>query len=734
MIAKVTKGLVRSVSMAGLLALLPTAPAIAQTEGAAAAMLEEIIVTARKRANAEAAQDTSISISAFGEEQLEALHVRDLSSLSFGLPNVSLDDVGTAKGVANFSIRGLGINSSIPSIEPTVGVFVDGMYLGVNAGVVFDLFDLEGVEVLRGPQGTLYGRNVTGGAVLIRSKRPNLEEVEASAKLSVETGLNKTVGATLSGPLGDSGLAAKIAVYHNDDDGYFENLFNGDDNFGRSKMTVIRPSLAWEPADGVDIVLRYEHGNQEGDGPPGQNHGLHSRDSFDFSINLPGYNDLKWNHAIAEGNWRVGFGDGVITNILGWREMAQRNLVDIDSSPQTLFHASLDTDQDQISNELRYAGSFGNVEVTTGLYYFQQDLAYQENRALLNGARYLYGGGVQDSSAYGLFGSADIGLSDAVTLTTGLRYSYEKKNIRIGTLRPGPATPSIDQLPAGACNVKGACAFDFQDKQSWDNITPKLGLEWKADDDVLLYGFWTKGFRSGGYKMRNTSPTAAPGPFDEESQNSYEVGMKSDLLDNHVRFNTALFYNDVSDMQREVNLADPTAGVVQIIRNTADATIWGVEADLQALVADGFLLSATLGYTNGEYDKIKFDLTGDNQVNAADLALKLPRLAPWTYGAGFTFDRDVEGIGMFTLRATWSHRDKSFYTDNNRGRLNEAEMVDASLSLTTWDDQLTLSLYGKNLLDEVTFGGDTQLPFFAGATFSPLSKGRIVGVEATLDF
>ncbi|HKK22970.1 MAG TPA: TonB-dependent receptor plug domain-containing protein, partial [Pseudohaliea sp.] len=135
-----------------------------------AALLEEVVVTARKRE--EGSQDVPLAITAFGADQIEALKIRDLTNLSVGMPNVALDDVGTTRGTANFSIRGLGINSSIPSIDPTVGVFVNGVYLGVNNGIIFDVFDLESIEVLRGPQGILFGRNVTGGAILMNTKKP----------------------------------------------------------------------------------------------------------------------------------------------------------------------------------------------------------------------------------------------------------------------------------------------------------------------------------------------------------------------------------------------------------------------------------------------------------------------------------------------------------------------------------------------------------------------------------
>lgn len=238
----------------------------AQAQRATQTVLEEVLVTAQKKSSAQEVQDTSLAITAYGGEQLEALKVRDLKSLSYSMPNVALEDVGTSRGTANFAIRGLGINSSIPSIDPTVGVFVDGMYLGINGGVVFDMFDLEGIEVLRGPQGVLFGRNVTGGAVLVRTRLPG-DEFAASAKFAVETGLNRYYSASVSGPLVEGTVNGKLSVYMNEDEGWHDNEF-GDDSHGDARTRLIRPVLVITPDEYSEIILRFEHGDTEGDGPP----------------------------------------------------------------------------------------------------------------------------------------------------------------------------------------------------------------------------------------------------------------------------------------------------------------------------------------------------------------------------------------------------------------------------------------------------------------------------------
>ena len=241
--------------------------------GASSSLLEEVTVTARKRE--ENAQEVPIAISAYTGEQLEALKIRDLRGLSVAMPNVAMDDIGTFRGVANFSIRGLGINSSIPGIDPTVGVFIDGVYLTQNAGVVLDMFDIESIEVLRGPQGTLFGRNVTGGAVLVNTKKPT-DEFELSLRGAVDGnpngdgGTNYYLMGAVGGAITDS-FAARLSVYHNEDDGWFENLATGE-TFGESSTTIYRPSFIWEPSNDLRLTLRWEHFETDGQGPASQNH------------------------------------------------------------------------------------------------------------------------------------------------------------------------------------------------------------------------------------------------------------------------------------------------------------------------------------------------------------------------------------------------------------------------------------------------------------------------------
>ena len=715
-------------------------------------VFDEIIVTATKKNDVETVQDVPLAVTAFNEATLETLKVRDIESLSFYAPNVSLDQIDTSRGTANFSIRGLGINSSITSIDPTVGVFIDGVYFATPRNAVLDLFDIESIEILRGPQGLLFGRNTTGGAVLINTTRPS-DVLKIKARLAADRparsgrgGDNITSQLVLSGPL-SADLRGKLSLYSNEDDGYFKNLYDNS-NHGAAQALAVRLALEWDASDVLLLAAKIEYFDVEGDGPAGQNHGHYSRDSFDFAIDEKGGYAGETLSFSLRGDLDVGFGNGTITNIFGYRQADDgTTLGDIDSLPLLIFNSQTLNNNRQISDELRYAGSFADFDITVGLFWLDQEIEYEGIRYFRNNAR-AHGGGIQDHQVQSLFGQLDYQLSDKLTGILGLRYTKEEKDVAVNYILRGDTPCSVIRQ---TCTYNNYRTDGFTDSNEWDNVTPKIGFEVDIDPNRRLYGHYVRGFRSGGYNVRITNlagflvdvnRTGNLG-FDEEQVDNVELGYKHQTPDGRGQLNMAIFRTEISDMQREVNLPSSSAGVAQSILNTADATIDGLEAELAYFVTDQLRLTANIGLLDGQYDRLKYDISSDGVVNATDFTLDIPRLPAQTYGLGLNWLVPL-AQGDVTVTAHYQHRDKAAYTDNNFGWLNAQDMLDMNVAYAP-NEQVKISLYGRNLLDEVQFGNDTQLSFGAGAlsngvnrpydpapkagTFSPLKKGAIIGLE-----
>jgi iron complex outermembrane receptor protein len=723
-------------------------------EGSAGAFLDEIVTTARKRSTAEAVQDVPVAVSAFGAQQIEAMFVKKVEDLSYLMPNVQLESVGTFPGVQNFSIRGQGINSSIPSVDPTVGVFVDGVYMGTTYGVVIDTFDLESVEVLRGPQGLLFGRNVTGGAVVLRNARPTGEfgfRMRAGG-----TDANQTnIALAIEGPMVEGLLAAKLAFLYDDDQGYYKSLnpsapapaphplqpfyinpADGSDVGGMETM-LLRPSFVWTPSDTQDWTLLAEFGNSRGDGSAWSNVTAQRAGQLDEFATLSdetGFTEIDWIQMTLETN----IGDvagGTVTNILGSRTVSADSAADIDGTDLPIFAAPGYTEQSQVSNELRWSGPLGEKwDATLGLYYFDQEIEYREGRYIwlppgigpeplgINLQASL--GGDMDARNFGVFWSNDFYLGDAWTLTAGVRYTDESKSAQI--------------IVAGCTdNLTFDCEFDDLDGD-WSNVTPKLGVMYEFSDNARVYGFWSKGYRSGGFNFRNARPDVIPaGPTREEENSTLEVGIKTEFWDGRARLNVAAFQNEVKDMQRELNIPDPQVIVLQATINAGDVTLKGIEADFVALLTENFSINLSYGWQDGEYDRL------DPFVPAFEAALRatvppvlgpddvligpdLPRLAPTNYSVGFSWDIPLSR-GLVNVAANHSFREGHPYNDSNTELFDDQTRTNASVNWFSGDNRWSASLYGKNLGDEANWGNLTSI---AGLyTAGPMKKGRLLGLE-----
>jgi iron complex outermembrane receptor protein len=709
----------------------------AAQDGAAGALLEEIVTTARKRSEAEAIQDVPIAVTAFGAAQLDALFVKKIDDLSYMMPNVQLEAVGTFPGVQNFSIRGQGINSSIPSVDPTVGVFVDGLYMGTTYGVVIDTFDLESVEVLRGPQGLLFGRNVTGGAVVLRNARPN-GEFGTRVRAGMTDSENYNIAVALEGSMIEDKLAGKIVAYYNDDKGYYKNInqtYTGPQigpfpiapapyptqsfyiqaatdrtDVGAMTTKLVRPTLVWTPNDSVDVTLSTEVGESKGDGAAWTSVTLQRAGTlpdFETSADEIGFTDMRWSQVMLEAN--IGeVGNGTLTNIAGYRRVKAESATDVDGTYFPLFTVPGNTAQMQWSNELRWSGAVtDNWEATAGFYYFNQDVEYREGRYIQGGALKLALGGDMSAKNFGAFWSNDFYILESFSMSVGVRYTDESKSAQIIT---------------GGCPevVTFDCTFDDL-AGDWSNVTPKIGFQWMLGDNSQIYSFWAKGFRSGGFNFRNAKPDVIPpGPTTEEENTTIEIGIKTEFADGRMRLNAALFHNEIEGMQRELNMGDPDVVVLQGTINAGDVTIKGLEIDFVGLITENFSVNASYGYQDGEYDRVNPDFE-------MFLGPDLPRLAPSNYSVGLSWDIPLAAAGLLNLATNYSYREEHPYDDANLQIFEDQKRWDASANWFMANDKWQISVFGKNLTDQANWGNLTSISGIY--TAGPMKPGREIGLE-----
>ncbi|MCP4414875.1 MAG: TonB-dependent receptor [Gammaproteobacteria bacterium] len=677
--------------------------------------LPEVLVTATKKTASEAVQDIPAAISAYSGETIEDNFVQDLTDIGHMAPNVKLDNIGTFPNTTNFFIRGMGIASSIMSDEPSVGIFVDGMYLGTNVASLVDLFDVETVEVLRGPQGTLFGRNVTGGAVLVRHRRPT-GEFSIRGKTTIGTYEWMEQNLVIEAPVTDK-LAWKLGMLYRDKGGYYDNIDNASNDLGDNRTWLLRPMLTWKPTENLEVTVIAEFSDFDGDGVPVRL--LKDKtplktppsSSKNFATDFEPESNYHTEQVVLDINWNIG--TGKLTSITGLRQLKAPMEIDVDGTSSTIFHVSGTSQQDQFSEELRYATKISErAELTTGITLFTQNLMYDEERTILNGALKLATHSIMDHYAVGFFSQGNVDLTDTLTLTLGGRYTWEEKDVKVASLG-------------------GTGTYDLIDNDRWDFVSWHGSLNWHPTEDFSLYASTTRSFRSGGYNMRNQLP-ASPGPYDEERVDAFEVGIKADWFNGRLRTNLTGFLSDYKDLQRAV--VGPSLG--QEILNAADATIKGFEAEITVLPFDNFQLDFSLGYTDAKFDNYEgLDVDGDS-IPDPKLAehLDFINVPEWTAYIGGVYYIPIpwEFGGELEFRASASYNDSYPITEKNLLSQDSYTLVDASMSYSFFNEHFKFSIFGKNLLDEhyTHFGVSSSL--FDSEFYT--QEGATGGIELRFEF
>lgn len=702
---------------AAVAAALPAPAALAQ-QGSTA--IEEIVVTARR--TEESLQSVPVAVSAFSEATLERIGAVDSTGLQGIVPNLNIVQGRGSSNATNIFIRGIGQPDALQTFDPAVGFYVDEVYYSRIRGTQFDLFDIERMEVLRGPQGTLYGKNTIGGALNIVTRRPAQEpyrmvQITAGDYDQIEGKLS------LAGPLTET-LAGSVSVLRALRDGYVTNPDTGEDYNNRDARAA-RVALAWDPSDTVRVDWTADYNKEDNALVMGQPINTLTTlfgvpilvlptevPKFDFKATptpgLPNSQELEHWGTSLNVRWDVSESLS-LKSITAYRQLEYTDYVDIDATTLETGDVLVDVDQDQISQELQATWRSDRWTVVGGLYYLRENIeSHQEAFAddLLTGpGGFTFLRTIDDdltTTSWAAYFNAAFALTDRLNLGLGVRYTDEEKDY-------DRSTSTFSNFPGLTADP----AFAFRIKDSWTDTSPMVSLDFQATDNVLLYARYARGFKSGGFNGRANNP-GEQSPYDPEEVSSYELGLKSDWLDGTLRANVALFYNDYTDFQARVSgtTTDPATGVPNpelTVLNAGELEISGAELELSWLPVDALLLDLQVGYLDAEYkdfDDARFTSFGGSR------AFQTPAFSPeWTGRLGATYTLELGDKGSLRLAGAARFRSRMALAVDNTFINTDTEieglfqddywLYDASVLWTDADGGFSVGVYGKNLSDEV---------------------------------
>ncbi|MEM9740213.1 MAG: TonB-dependent receptor [Pseudomonadota bacterium] len=700
--------------------------------------LDTVVVTARRRA--ETLQDVPIAVSAFGETRISDLQADDVSGLQYVTPNFYFDEGDASNAVVY--LRGVGQNDSLAFADAGVGVYVDDVFIARSQAAFLELFDVERVEVLRGPQGTLYGRNTIGGAVKFVSKRPT-DEVEAYGEIGIGNFNSVIAKGRLSGPVSEGRVYAKGAFAFSERDGFNTNSFTGEDD-GDVHSLSGRTGLYFTPSDrfGLDLTLDLRRDRPDTSRNPSRRTPVTgipdpvgapetlttfpaSSDPFQVDVNAGGLSDIDAFGLTAKANWDVS-DTWTLESITSYRSFDFELNLDTDGTPLRLLDIYLDQEQSQFSQELRAAyDADGALSFTGGLYYFHDDDLTLSGVDNLSAS--LFGFPVtafglatssladtdQTTDSYAIFGDLSYDLSDRLSLGVGARYTFEnKESARRFENFFDPSISVIEDTPPLLAGV-GVPGVLIQGEDDFEAFTPRVSLSYDVSDDVLIYGSASRGFKSGGFSGRANSDFGFQ-PFEPEFVWAYEAGVKSSWNDGRLVANAAYFYNDYTDIQVTSFGADPVTGVfVDLFTNAAAASIQGLEFELLARPSEGLSLSASLGLLDAEYDEFDI-LVGGVVTDVSDRDLVNTPEVSGSFAATYSFD--MTDMLVATLHGDIAYRDSyaNEVTDSPNLRQEAYWLSNAFVSVKTQNERWEARAGIRNIGDEEILVQGFNLAAFPG--------------------
>ncbi len=711
--------------------------------------IEEVVVTARKRE--ENIQETALSVSALSARDIENRVPTDIRDLAADSPNLIIDDLqqGPGSPTAIF-IRGVGVSDVEKNFDPTTGVVLDGVFIGANSGAMLKTIDLESVEILRGPQGTLFGRNTVAGVINLTRTKPTGER---GGKIKIGYGDYDTrvIDGILN--IGTPEAAFKITGTHREqNEGYLTNAVDGQD-LGREEYTQITFNSLFQINDNLEVELTLTDEQQDQDAHTALNLGgattwwcavygqcspglgiPQSGDRYTVYNNEPKRRDASFESytGILELRWELS-DYYKLDYIFGRKTTDEEVDQDWDGTPLTLYHTDRRADYEQASHEIRLTSDLdGPLNYVVGLYKWDSEYTIPMESRIgffdLFGAVPtedplivvpVYNYTHQETDSIAVFFEADYDINDQITLTIGGRYIDEEKSSN--ACQGGGPYPD--------CGV-----MDTDADKSWTKFTPKVAVSYQANEDLHFYASYSQGYRSGGFNGRWGNEFSATRPYKPETVTSIEVGVKSTLLDNRLRVNVAIFDMEYEDKQLDVDIPDTLAalGRQTVTDNVAEASFKGIELELNALITQNFSIDLNVGYLDPSYDDFFADFNGSGA--AADFTYLEPLRAPdLTWTLGLTYEWEA-GPGLAYVRASAHHIGEHHTSQLNSPTTFNKEQTLVDLSMNYEINNTLIALFGKNLTEEdgFTVGYDV----FAGAAWSyaMARKPRIWGVSITQSF
>lgn len=700
-----------------------------ETSASSSGGLEEIVVTARKRE--ESMQDVPASISALSAGELERRFDSDVRDFADSSPNIVIDDTQQGPGgVAAVYIRGIGVADVEKSVDPAVGVVFDDVYIGQSSGSLLKAIDIDRVEVLRGPQGTLFGRNATGGVINLARSRPTYD-LTGKARLTYGRFDTWKVEGVASTGLSEN-MALKVSGAYEKSDGYFYNSVY-DQPGQRSEFYAIAAALLIEPTDNLDLQISYDHQKTKQDPPQllavnrptdlfcavyGQCSpapGVPTSGDRYVSVSdgrLEKNAEFRLDMVTGKATYDIG-SDMQFDYIFGWLKTEEEITQDFDAGPQTLYHTDRPARWRQTTNELRLTkGGSGPMTFVLGAYFW-------DSRYTINLKNYIGFAGpplltsaqdvMQTNKSWAVYGEGDYDLTDRLTLTLGARYTKDKKSSIVNDLPIFFYGTTVEENPVGS--APGVIVMAEPVKKSWSKFTPRVSLRYELTDEAMVYALWSRGYRGGGFNGRPSTIGAATIPYDPETLDNYEVGFKTEFAGGRVRFNGAAFLMKYKDMQQDLDVPAPGTSTGRENRtiNASSAELKGFELDLTARVTDGLTLHGNLGYLDAKYKDFVGDIFSTGTPVDATF-LKIRRAPKWTGNIGGTYEVDVGSNA-----SAWLSGDVHYISGHEITFLNNPNLrnggqflVDASINARF--NQTTVSLFGKNLANEKgwTIGYDVQ--------------------------